>query len=58
MPPGLVAADVLQAMGADKKRRGARLHYVLLRAAGDAFVTADVSEEDALRTVEGLAHEA
>jgi 3-dehydroquinate synthase len=58
MPPGLVAADVLQAMGADKKRRGGRLHYVLLRAAGDAFVTADVSEEDALRTVEGLAHEA
>jgi 3-dehydroquinate synthetase len=35
-------------MATDKKRRGRRLRFVLLRALGDAFVTDRVAEEDVL----------
>ena len=37
-----------QAMAADKKRRGARLRFVLLRAVGDVLVTDQVAEADVL----------
>ena len=40
-PPGVVPADLLAAMGMDKKVQGKRLRFVLLRELGDAFVTSD-----------------
>jgi 3-dehydroquinate synthase len=45
-PPAIAAADLLAAMGMDKKVMQKRLRFVLLRALGDAFVT---SEYDAAR---------
>ncbi len=40
-PPELAPADLLAAMGMDKKVQGKRLRFVLLRELGDAFVTSD-----------------
>jgi 3-dehydroquinate synthase len=40
-PPGVAPADMLAAMGMDKKVQGKRLRFVLLREFGDAFVTSD-----------------
>jgi 3-dehydroquinate synthase len=40
-PPGVAPADMLAAMGMDKKVQGKRLRFVLLRELGDAFVTSD-----------------
>jgi 3-dehydroquinate synthase len=39
--PGVAPADMLAAMGMDKKVQGKRLRFVLLRELGDAFVTSD-----------------
>jgi shikimate kinase/3-dehydroquinate synthase len=46
--------DVWRAMATDKKRRGGRLHFVLLRAVGDAFVTDQVEQGDVLAVLETL----
>ena len=40
-PPELAPADLLAAMGMDKKVKGKRLRFVLLRELGNAFVTSD-----------------
>jgi 3-dehydroquinate synthase len=40
-PPGVAPADLLAAMGMDKKVQGKRLRFVLLHELGDAFVTSD-----------------
>ena len=40
-PPTLAPADLLAAMGMDKKVQGKRLRFVLLCELGDAFVTSD-----------------
>jgi len=40
--PGLDPAALYRAMSTDKKRRGGRLRFVLVRAPGDVFVTDDV----------------
>ncbi len=42
--PAFPADDLLAAMGRDKKVENARLRFVLARAIGDAFVSADVPE--------------
>lgn len=47
-------AQVWQAMVTDKKRRGSRLRFVLLRGEGDVFVADDVSQEDVLAVLEAL----
>ena len=49
-PPSVGAAAMREAMGLDKKVRGGRLRLVLLRALGDACVTADYDGR-ALETV-------
>ncbi len=39
VPSHLAAADLYKAMWVDKKKAAGKLHFVLLRGAGDAFVT-------------------
>ncbi len=43
-PPALGAATLRKAMGMDKKVKESRLRFVLLRALGDAFLDANVSD--------------
>jgi len=40
LPPGIAASDWHKAMGMDKKVQGKSLRFVLLKALGDAYVTA------------------
>jgi shikimate kinase/3-dehydroquinate synthase len=51
---GHTPARLWQAMAADKKRRGARLRFVLLHAVGDPFVTEQVAEAEVLAVLETL----
>lgn len=44
-PPKVGAASLRDAMQADKKALAGRLRYVLLRQIGEAFVSADVADE-------------
>jgi 3-dehydroquinate synthetase len=41
-------------MGTDKKRRGNKLRFILLRDVGDVFVTNDVSHKDVLSVLETM----
>jgi 3-dehydroquinate synthetase len=41
-------------MQSDKKKRGGRLRFVVLRAPGDVFVTSEVSEAQARDALRGL----
>ena len=43
-PPAIAASDWKNAMGMDKKVKGKQLRFVLLRAIGDCYVTADYDE--------------
>jgi shikimate kinase/3-dehydroquinate synthase len=45
-------AQVWKAMAADKKRQGKRLRFVLLRDAGDVFVTGAVEQADVMAILE------
>ena len=45
---GLSAAKLLAHMKLDKKNRGGKLHFVLMRGIGQAFTSADVAEEAVL----------
>jgi 3-dehydroquinate synthetase/shikimate kinase len=54
LPGPVPAAALLDAMRHDKKRRGGRLRFVLLRAAGDAVVTDDVAEADLVAVLGSL----
>jgi len=49
--PRLPAASLLQVMRADKKSRGGRLRFVLLRRIGRAEVASDVPEILVTKTV-------
>ena len=40
-PPAIAAADLMAAMGMDKKVQQKKLRFVLLRTMGDAFITSD-----------------
>ena len=51
---GLKAARLLEHMRADKKNVGGKLHFVLMRAIGQAFTSADVPEDAVRATL--LAH--
>ncbi len=58
LPVSLPAIDVdavWRLMQSDKKKRGGKVRFVLLRAPGDAFVTSDVDEQDARRAIASLA---
>ncbi len=57
LPVSLPAIDVdavWRLMQSDKKKRGGKVRFVLLRAPGDAFVTSDVDEQDARRAIASL----
>jgi len=43
-PPAIAAPDWKRAMGMDKKVKGKQLRFVLLKAIGDCYVTADYNE--------------
>lgn len=49
---GHTPEEILQAMGTDKKRRGNRLRFILLRDVGDVLVTDQVAEDDVLATLQ------
>jgi 3-dehydroquinate synthase len=51
---GHTPAQVWRAMGADKKRRGKKLRFVLPRALGDVIVTDDVAQNDVLEVLASL----
>jgi 3-dehydroquinate synthase len=54
LPEPLAPAALLDAMRRDKKRRGGRLHFVLLREVGDALVTDGVTPDDLVAVLESL----
>jgi 3-dehydroquinate synthetase len=54
LPETIGTAVVLEKMGRDKKFDHGRLKFVLLRAAGDAFVSGGVTAAAAERAIEGL----
>lgn len=51
---GFGPLEVWQAMDTDKKRRGKKLRFVLLRAVGDVLVTDQVTQKDVLSVLETL----
>jgi 3-dehydroquinate synthetase len=51
-PPGYPPEEVYEAMRSDKKRKGGRLRFVLLRQIGDPFVR-EVPEKDVLAVLNG-----
>jgi len=53
--PAIEAERFLDLMAVDKKAQGGQMHFVLLRALGDAFLTKDVGQE-ALRGVLAQSH--
>jgi len=53
--PGTIKPEqLLQAMNADKKKKGGRLRFVLLRDIGDVFVTGAVPPTAVLETMREL----
>jgi 3-dehydroquinate synthetase len=54
LPPDIQTADVVSAMGKDKKFHGGSVRFVLLKHAGEAFVSSDVTGDDIDRQVEAL----
>jgi 3-dehydroquinate synthase len=54
LPGSIGTGTVLEKMGRDKKFDHGRLKFVLLRAAGDAFVSGEVTAAAAERAIEGL----
>lgn len=54
IPAGVEVAAIIEGMQSDKKRRGTRLRFVLLRDVGDPFVTDAVSMDEVTAVLEGL----
>ncbi len=54
LPASMSEAEILEAMRHDKKFEHGSIRFVLLRALGDAFVSADVTLEDCAEAVAGL----
>ncbi|MBE0485814.1 3-dehydroquinate synthase [Marinobacter sp.] len=53
-PEGMTVEDFMSLMAVDKKNVDGKLRLVLMRALGDAFVTADVSERHLKDTLQGF----
>ncbi len=54
IPPEIEAGQILAAMQRDKKRLSGRIHYVLIRAAGEVFITSNVPQQAVVDTIIGL----
>lgn len=54
LPPDVGTDAILAAMRKDKKFRGGRVRFVLLKRPGEAFVSGDVTEPDIARQIEAL----
>lgn len=54
VPAAFATTDLYEAMWTDKKKAAGKLHFVLLRAIGDAFVTGDVEKTAVLQTIDAL----
>lgn len=54
VPTELATTDLYEAMWTDKKKAAGKLHFVLLHAIGDAFVTSDVGKTAVLQTIDEL----
>lgn len=54
LPDSIKTQDILEKMKRDKKFSGGTVHFVLLRALGQAFVSSEVSWESIEQTIEAL----
>jgi shikimate kinase / 3-dehydroquinate synthase len=54
LPDRTEPEKLVEAMRRDKKRRGGRLRFVLLRGVGDVIVTDDVSRDDLVAVLDSL----
>jgi 3-dehydroquinate synthase len=54
IPSGLSAASIYSAMKVDKKKKGGKLHFVLLRQVGDPIIGSDISESAVINTLDAL----
>ena len=54
VPSEFATSDLYEAMWTDKKKAAGKLHFILLRAIGDAFVTGDVEKTAVLQTIDAL----
>ena len=54
IPATLPYSELFQTMARDKKRRAGKLRFVLLRGVGQAFVSQDVHEDDALAILQSV----
>jgi len=54
VPSKFGTTDLYEAMWTDKKKAAGKLHFVLLHAIGDAFVTGDVEKTAVLQTIDEL----
>jgi 3-dehydroquinate synthase len=54
LPDRTEPGTLVEAMRRDKKRRGGRLRFVLLRDVGDVIVTGDVSGDDLIAVLDSL----
>jgi shikimate kinase/3-dehydroquinate synthase len=54
IPTNLSAEAIVQAMSSDKKKKGGKVRFILIRDVGDVFVSGDVEGSAVLETVESL----
>ncbi|WP_035603229.1 3-dehydroquinate synthase [Haloferula sp. BvORR071] len=54
LDPAITTERVMEKLGRDKKFEGGKVRFVLLRAAGDAFVSAEVTPDDMREAIELL----
>jgi shikimate kinase / 3-dehydroquinate synthase len=54
IPAELAAEDIVQAMSSDKKKTAGQLGFILMREAGEVFISRDVAETAVRETVESL----
>lgn len=54
VPAEFATTNLYEAMWTDKKKAAGKLHFILLHAVGDAFVTGDVEKTAVLQTIDAL----
>ncbi|MFN0128624.1 MAG: 3-dehydroquinate synthase [Verrucomicrobiales bacterium] len=54
LPPSIQTSDVMEKLARDKKFKAGSIRFVLLRALGEAYVSADVTGEQIREAVEAL----